>query len=755
MRLAFTAILVSLAFINAYCQTVTGEVVTEDREKIFGATVYWLESQKFTTTNENGSFSIEKTEGDQKLIVRALGFASDTIDVGSQTKLYLHMVASGPEDEIVIEERRKGTMFLHNSTFQTEQLTDVELKKAACCDLAGCFNTTASVESNTTDVVTNAKELRVLGLSGVYNQVLLEGLPFLQGASYTYGVSSIPGPLIRNIFISKGANSVLQGHESISGQINVILKQPDQAKSLFVNGYVNSFLESQLNTYFTVGRKRWSNMTAFHMAQPGVRMDRDGDDFMDFPLTRRYELLNKIKFGKPDDFGWSGWMGLRYVHENRVGGQMDFNPESDLGGNEVFGQDIEFNQPEVWLQGAYKFNDKYRIRLMASSQFHHQTSWYGNKSYKSKQGLVNASLQNDFNYGKEGFAESSLKAGVNYKYLDLRETIMFTSNPYNLSYAGDYKNTQHSFGIYAENNLKFNGGKGDWILGGRMDFHNQFGANFTPRTLLRYSPVKNMSIRGSVGYGWRVMNLFPENSGILASNRDIIIANDLKPERAINTGVSFAQTFYTDPVNITFSTDYYYTRFLNQIFPDYDVEPLEIHVQNFEDKSVSHSYQADLNFDIMGLVEIRTSYNFLDVYRVMNGANYTLPFNPKHRVLTALSFSPMSNKWSIDANMHWYGKRKLPNTSSNPPEYQRPDFSESFATLDAQFSYFFSKFELYLGCENIFDFRQKKPIISWEDPFGQYFDTSSAWGPTRGREFYAGFRFFMNRPKKSSTKGHS
>jgi len=133
LRLAFSAILVSLAFFSANSQTITGEVMNEDHEMIFGATVYWLESQSFTTTDENGSFSIEKAEGDQNLIVRALGFASDTIEVGNQTTLHVHMAAAGPEDEIVIEERRKGTMFLHNSTFQTEQLTDTELKKAACC----------------------------------------------------------------------------------------------------------------------------------------------------------------------------------------------------------------------------------------------------------------------------------------------------------------------------------------------------------------------------------------------------------------------------------------------------------------------------------------------------------------------------------------------------------------------------------------------------------------------------------------------
>jgi hypothetical protein len=448
-----------LAPLALFGQSIKGVVTDVSGEPIYGASIFWLGTTKGTTTNLDGQFELEKAESTSRLVLQFVGYKNDTVNINEKNSLQIQLEIIGPSTEVTIEEKRQGMVLSHSEHYQTEQLTATELEKGACCDLAGCFNTTASVQPNTTNMITNAQELRVLGLSGVYNQVLLEGLPFLQGLSYTYGVSTIPGPLIENIFVSKGSNSILQGYESISGQINVELKEPDQAKMLYLNGYANSFLETQVNGFFTTGKNRWSNMTAFHMAQPGMRFDRDSDGFMDLPLTRRYQIFNKIKFGKASDYGWSGWMGLRYLHEDRLGGQMDYQREEDRGGNEVYGQEVEFNQPEMWMQGAYRFNDKMRLHLLASAQYHQRNDWYGSTSYKAKQGMANTSMQFELEYGDEG---SNLKTGISYRYIDLIEDIGFTYNPLNLTYSGDYRNQQHVPGVFAENVLQFANNTGTW-----------------------------------------------------------------------------------------------------------------------------------------------------------------------------------------------------------------------------------------------------------------------------------------------------
>src|SRR5687767_2624918 len=191
--------------------------------------------------------------------------------------------------DVLIEGNRRPS-YISSNPIKTEVISSLELKKAACCDLAGCFETQASVQPQTTNIITNSKELRILGLSGIYNQVLVDGFPMIQGLTYTYGISSIPGPLVENIFVAKGAASVLQGYESISGQINVLTKEPDKADKLFLNGYINSFAEKHINAFYSAKKNKWSNITAIQVVQPAGKVDKDEDTFIDVPLLTRYMI---------------------------------------------------------------------------------------------------------------------------------------------------------------------------------------------------------------------------------------------------------------------------------------------------------------------------------------------------------------------------------------------------------------------------------------------------------------------------------
>jgi hypothetical protein len=225
------------------------------------------------------------------------------------------------------------------------------------------------------------------------------------------------------------------------------------------------------------------------------------------------------------------------------------------------------------------------------------------------------------------------------------------------------------------------------------------------------------------------------------SSRDIVFAEQLQPEEAINMGVNFTQKFNSEHVTGFFSADYYRTDFQNQIFPDYDSDPTQAIIENFTGKSISNTFQAEVYLKFWQQFEFKTGYSFLDVFREIDGQNVLLPFNPRHKVVTTLGYKPLSDKFHIDMNIHWYGQQRLPDTQSNSEPFRRPGFSENFMLVNVQFTYNLNKFELYTGCENIFDFRQLRPINGWQEPFGQFFDTSSVWGPTRGREFYVGVRF--------------
>jgi outer membrane receptor for ferrienterochelin and colicins len=736
--------IVSLLFpLGISAQNILGKVTNEKKEALIGANVYWLNTTIGVTTGNKGEFEISTQDiSVKKLIASYVGHSPDTIEITNQTFVEFRLKESQNLNEVIVQGQRDGVIISDINPIKTEQITQTELGKAACCDLAGCFETQTTVQPQTTNVITNSKELRILGLSGVYNQVLIDGFPMIQGLTYTYGISSIPGTLVDNIYVSKGANSVLQGYESISGQINVETKDPDDTDRLFLNAYINNFFEKHLNANYAFKHGKWSNLTAVHTVQPANKVDRDNDNFLDLPLLTRYMISNKWKYGNDKDWGFNSQIGLRFFNEQRIGGQTFFNSDIDKGSSSIYGQSVNTNQPEIWAKTGYRLNDKHNIVLFTSAFHQQQDSYFGTVKYNARQSNFYGNIQYELNY-----ARHNLKTGISYRHLNLNEEIAFTDTFLLRTYAGNYQRLENIPGLFAENTMRFFDDKLTWIAGVRGDYHNQFGFQFTPRTLLKYDLAPKTIVRANIGTGWRTVNLFSENIGLLVSSRDIVFAEQLQPEKALNYGINLTQKFETPDNNLSgyFSADYYRTDFQNQIFPDYDTDPTKAIIQNFTGTSISNGFQAELYLNFYKRFELKTGYNYLDVYREIGETKQLLPFNPMHKLLGTFSYKPLSNKYHFDVNVHWYGEQRLPDTQSNPIEFQRPDFSKPYTIVNAQFTYSFKKVEVYAGCENIFDFRQEQPIVSWQDPFSPYFDTSSVWGPTRGREFYVGLRVRINK----------
>jgi outer membrane receptor for ferrienterochelin and colicins len=720
-------------------QSITGKVLDEQAAPLVGATVYWQGENIVAITGERGEFKIPAPAAatNKYLIARYVGYAPDTLDTTISSAIEFRLKPIETLSEVVVKGKRQGVIISDIRTIKTEQITQAELTKAACCDLAGCFETQSTVQPQTTNVITNSKELRILGLSGVYNQVLIDGLPMIQGLSYTYGISSIPGTLVDNIYVAKGANSVLQGFESLSGQINVETKEPDQTDRLLLNAYINSFSEKHFNANYAFKKGKWSNLTTVHTVQPANKTDRDGDAFLDLPLLTRYAVSNKWKYGNEKEWGWHSRIGLRYLHEQRIGGQLSFDPVTDKGSSRAYGQSVQLKQPEIWTKTGYRLNDQHHFVFFASAFRQEQLSYFGTVRYDARQTNFYANIQYEFTY-----ATHDLKTGASFRYLNLDEDIAFTGPPIGRRYEGNYLRLEKIPGFFAENTLRLFNGKVTWIAGLRADHLSPEGFRITPRTLLKYDIAPRTIVRANIGTGWRTVNLFSENIGLLVSSRDIRFAEPLRPESALNMGINFTQKFETANQQLSgyFSADFYSTRFQNQIFPDYDTDPTLAIIQNFTGTSVSNGFQAEGQVQLFGRLEVKTGYSFLDVYRENGENKLLLPFNPRHKVLTSLSFQPLNGKFHLDANIHTYGQQRLPNTQNNPALYRRPDFSRPYTVANAQFTFNFGKFEVYAGCENIFDFRQLQPILAWQDPFGPFFDTSSVWGPTRGRELYTGLR---------------
>ena len=727
--------------IHARGQMLKGQVADEDGHPLSGAWVAWPGTALKATTSAEGEFAIPHPDTSRiYLVAGCRGFQTDTFDIAGwqYPEIQLTMLAKEVA-EVHIVRKRQGSFIATQETMKTEVITQKELTKAACCDMAGCFETQGSVQPQTTNVLTNAKELRILGLSGVYNQVLIDGLPMIQGLTYTYGISSVPASIIDKLFVAKGANSVLQGFEGISGQINVLTRLPGKEPRLYANAYMNNFGERHLNANYatridTAGK--WSTLLSFHTVLPANRRDRDHDGFLDLPLLTRYSAFNRWNYGKENEAGWFTQFSLRATQEERTGGQRAFDPETDKGSSNVYGQTLSYFQPEVVAKLGYRFSAQHAVQMQTSVFGQKQEAWFGTLHYKGSQQNVNTLLQHQFRYTEENM----LTWGAGFRYQNLEETLSFSDTVPKRTYAGNYSTPMQVPGVFAEHSANFFGDKLTWLAGARFDHHQTYGGFLTPRTMIRYECMPGHTLRASAGTGWRQVNLFSENITLLASSRDVVFEEKIRPERAVNWGGNYTWTVDKSQVAGTVSVDFFQTRFQNQFFPDYTQEAGKAYIRNFTGTSLSNSAQVEANLKFYEVLEVKMAYNYLEVYRVENGVKKVLPFNPENRVMAALSYRPLNDWFYVDVNAHWFDRQRLP-TTRNANGETGAAFSKPYTVYNLQLTGKWKTFELYGGVENLFDFRQKQPIASWQNPFGPNFDTGSVWGPTRGREWYLGLRW--------------
>lgn len=708
------------------------------KEPLEGAVLKWINTRKGTVSEKDGKFSIEADKiTDRRLIVIFVGYKTDTVDVGEKNYVEVNIQNNASTKTIVVE-GQVNTSFIENNLPKTEVITSAELKKDACCDLSGCFGKNASVDVAVTDILTNTKELKVLGLEGSYTQILIDNMPIMTGLVTKYGVTSIPGTLISRINISKGSNSVIQGYESISGIMNVMLKDYSTSEKVMMSAYLNSALEPQFNLNTSAKLNKWNTLFAFQTVQDSKKIDDNGDGFLDVPLTRRYMLYNKWRYGSSEDSSKTNVViGLKYLDERRIGGQKNFDYNTDLGSSSVYGQTVNLQNGDAYARFSQMFNNENQIKVYLNGGFFNQKSYYGTTFYDAKQRTFNVNAL----YEVPVYDKSYLRLGASYKYENINEDISFLA-PTTKTYAGNYLKNESVPGVYSEGSFEFPKLNLSLIGGLRVDFHNEHGTIPTERFLVRYQIAKNTVARASFGTGFRVVNPFSEYPSFLGSGKNIKGISTIQPEKTINYGIDLLQYFVIGGLSGNVNFDFYKTVFSNKVIAECDAMPYMYMFTNFSDAG-SNVFQVESSMNFLQHLDFKLAYKFIDLYYVKNGVRLEQPFNSKHRMLAGVTYTYPGNSWIVNLTMQWFGKQNIPSTASYPAQYQVPAESDAYTMMNVQFTKNFRLFEIYTGIENLLDYTQNNPIISADNPFNKNFETGYVWGPTRGRDFYVGIRYLI------------
>jgi len=726
-----------LGIISVQGQDVQGNVseLNEDQERVplpF-VNVYWSGTQHGTVSDENGDFTITRHgSADLELVFSFVGYANDTLLVkAGQSEVEIILTSGEALDEVTIAKRFGGSYISKLKPIKTEFITEAGLQKLPCCNLSESFENSATIDVGYSDAVTGAKHIKMLGLAGVYSQMLFENIPHLRGLESAFGLNYVPGPWMESIQISKGAAAVINGYESTTGQINIEYKKPEKSDPLFVNLFANSIgrFEGNVTTAIPVNEK-WSTMLLAHGSTMQNKIDRNKDGFLDIPLNRQVNFNNRWKYNPEGNVRLQ--FGISVMDELREGGQMDFDYDRDQGGSEYYGINIATRK----YQGFGKIGFLFPGKPYKSIGFQTQATWYSQESlyalnlYDGQQmsyyaNLIYQSIISNTNH--------IINFGASYQYDDFQERL--NTEAYNRIESIPGLFGQYTY-TYPE---KFNG-----IAGLRLDHNSVYGLLITPRLHLRYNFDQHIALRASAGRGYRSANVLAENTGILASSRVLHFAEEFDIEKAWNYGLNITRAF---PIaggrEINASVDFYRTDFQNQVVVDMDSDPGAVYFYNLNGKSYANSFQAELSLEPIERFDITLAYRFNDVRSTINGHLIEVPLTTKYKGLLTLSYATPFRKWAFDFTGQLNGQSRLPDTRMNPPEYQLNEYSPQYFILHAQVSKRFKWFEIYAGGENLTDFRQEDPILAPDDPFGPNFDASMVWGPLLGRRFYAGIRYTL------------
>lgn len=724
-----------------------GTVVDEANLPLMGAEVYWNGTQIGVSTDDNGSFTLKRTENSNTLVISYIGYKTKTVKVTNSEALHIQLEPQSALEEVVVTQKRANTMKSQWQVANLHTMSSGELLKAACCNLSESFSTNPSIDVNFSDAVTGNKQIKMLGLTSPYILMAEENIPAMRGASQAYGLSFVPGTWIESIQITKGAGSVINGYESISGQINYEIEKPINARPFFLNLYTSEDSRYELNAHTKVKLSdKWATSLLAHGNVRQRKSDHNHDGFIDNPIGNQINLLNRWQYSNAEK-GWVSFVNLNYMKDERQAGQIGYNPLTDKGTTNAWGSEVNSERFTLSNKTGYVFPDTpYKsIGLQNSFQSHRQDSYFGLNSYDIHQKSWYGNLIYNSIIGN---TQHKFATGLSGTYDDYSEQLTTSA------LAGDFSRIDRSVGAFFEYTYD-NLSNFSFVAGIRADSHNNLGNFITPRFHLRYNPWKQATFRLSAGRGKRAANVIAENQQLLASSRQLhIIGGDggklygLNPEIAWNYGASFLQAFKIWGKNAELSVDFYRTHFDNQVVVDLDHSPQQALFYNLDGKSFANSLQAEVSITPAKGLDFKAAYKYYDVQTQFTKGQLEKTLTPKHRWFANIAYETADtqennhSQWKFDVTFNWLGEQRLPTTATNPLPYQLSDYAPSFATLNAQITRVFSKkFEVYVGGENITNYKQANGILAADAPFGAYFDSTMQYAPAFGQMYYAGMRF--------------
>jgi outer membrane receptor for ferrienterochelin and colicins len=713
-------------------QKITGWVKNaKDSTAIGYANITFHGTKSGIVADADGKFTFKRSQlTEPRIILSSLGYRVDTITLQENQKEIIIYLAPQIKtlNQVIIHGQQDASQMSTAAARNTQIISASGIQRLACCSLAESFENNATVDVGYSDAVSGAKHIQMLGLSGVYSQILVENQPSIRMLSSIYGLNYIPGPWLSSISISKGTSSVFQGYESLTGQINIDIKKPESSDKFYLEYFTNDYLKQEVNINSS-GKinNKLSTIVLAHAATVQQSVDRNHDDFLDVPKSNLLIATNRYFYNNEKNL--RSRFGFDVLYEDRTGGQVGFDPNEESLPPLKYGATLKSKRIHVFENTGFLVDADRNgsVALNANFVYHTQESEFGLNSYdpEQKSGYVTFLYNTDISSKK-----NKISTGLSHVYDNLEER-------FNDTLFSKVENVSGAFIEYTRNTSQWTA-----IFGVRSDYNSLYDEIFlTPRVHVKYSPAENSAIRISAGRGLRSANIIPEHLNLLTSSRKFQFQEKLKAEDGWNAGISFTQKYFLDDGRkLTFNIDFYRTEFANQVIVDLEQGVHSALFYNLRGQAYSNSFQVDAIVELISRFEITFAYRLNDSKTTMNNELIQTPLVSKHKALLALHYSTRYERWNFSFTTQYHGYCRLPDMRDNPEKYQLPGQSPDYFIFHTQVTRKFKKTEFYIGIENLSDYKQKNPIIAADDPFGPYFDSSIIYAPIIGRQLNFGFR---------------
>lgn len=758
----YLIVLFSVMALSVGAQNIKGKVYIVDdaqkKESVVGAIVQWDGDMNAVVSGADGDFSIKKARDKKMLIASYVGYHPDTLLVEGGDPIEFILVPQAMQIEEVSVRSRRSNSISAISMEKKEMITFSGLCKMACCNLAESFENSASVTVGYSDAVSGARQIKLLGYAGMYTQMLDETRPIMRGLSSTYGLEYTPGMWLKGIQIAKGVTSVVNGYEALTGQINLEHRKPTDEEPLFVNLFLSDDLRAEANITSALQiNSKLSTVILSHVSIDKMKIDHNDDGFLDMPLKEQYNVANRWLYVA--DNGIQLRYGLRFLYEDRKGGQKDYT-SADRYTLNSYGSEIINKNFNAYVKAGFPlkrnkldpsdplFEEETisNFAVVTDYVYHQEDAFFGIKDYAGDQNSFYTNLLYQINFGKKHqlIAGGTFTADLyNESLIDRYTTGKSATGSYNVA-RKDYNFDRDllTTGLFGEYTFKL-ADKFDAVAGVRGDYNNRYGWMFTPRGHVKWNLTPTTVVRGSAGVGYRIMSLLTDNISMLATGRSMNFADDLNPlERGFTAGASITQSFklFRDP-QASISFDYFRSQFTNQVIVDQETNSSQILFYNLDGNSYTNTYQVDFSYEPLERFTIFATFRYNDTrVTLQENRSVETPLIDRYKGLINLQYATKFDKWIFDFTAQVNGQSRLPVQNA---DFASSTYSPVYPMFFAQVTRKFKKVDVYVGCENIGNYRQDQPIISAGDPFSTKFNSTVVWGPIMGRKFYAGMRFTL------------